>query len=174
MKRRVIWSNENLDIEDWREDYREFLEINEMDDDPDDEESLYDWMVETNEMYLDDERSNLNIRLGHPILVIADLGLWHGRRPGYREIASGNIRDCLYASGMECGTWYVDERGDLICDCYNHDGTNHYMYRVYKEGVTERQIENLKDKILDGKATRADVTRITRKLGDEIASVYGW
>ena len=35
-------------------------------------------------------------------------------------------------------------------------------------------MENLKDKIYHGKATRADITRLTRRLGDEIAAVYGF
>ncbi len=49
-------------------------------------------MYEINGDYLDDERMNLDVQLSQPILVIADLGLWHGRRMGYKEIPSGNIR----------------------------------------------------------------------------------
>ena len=54
------------------------------------------------------------------------------------------------------------------------DGTNHYLYRAYKDGVSDTQIENLKEKLYRGTATRADNTRITRRLGDEIARVYGF
>ena len=36
--RHIIWSNQNLDVDDWREDYKEFLEANELDDDPNDEQ----------------------------------------------------------------------------------------------------------------------------------------
>lgn len=39
---------------------------------------------------------------------------------------------------------------------------------------SDAQIENLKEKIYRGTATRADITRITRRLGDEIGKVYGW
>lgn len=46
--RHIIWSNQNLDVDDWREDYKEFLEANELDDDPNDEQALYEWMEETN------------------------------------------------------------------------------------------------------------------------------
>lgn len=45
--RHIIWSNQNLDVDDWREDYKEFLEANELDDDPNDEQALYEWMEET-------------------------------------------------------------------------------------------------------------------------------
>ena len=164
--RHVIWSNYDLDYEDWRDDLEaEYPELT--------EDQRIALMYEINGDYLDDERVNLNIQLSQPILVIGDLGLWHGRRSGYKEIESGNIRDCLYAD-TDYSTWYVDKLGDLRCDAIHHDGTNHYLYRAYKDGVRESQIDLLKDKLYRGIATRADVTRITRRLGDDIARVYGF
>jgi len=68
----------------------------------------------------------------------------------------------------------LDRLGDLRCDAVHHDGTNHYLYRCYKPGVRESQIDLLKEKILAGTVTRADITRVTRRLGDEIAKVYGF
>lgn len=171
--RHIIWSNQNLDVDDWREDYKEFLEANELDDDPNDEQALYEWMEETNYDYLSDERVNLNVQLSQPIIVIGDIGRWNGRVMGYKDIPSGNIRDCLYAD-TDYTEWYVDKYGDLRADATHHDGTNHYLYRVFKDGVSETQMENLRDKIYHGKATRADITRLTRRLGDEIAAVYGF
>lgn len=162
----LIWSNYHLDLDDWRDDLLEEY--------PDaGEAELYQLMQERNDSYLDDERVNLNIQQSGPILVIADLGRWNGRFSGYKEIASGNIRDCLY-SDTDYSTWYVDRLGDLRCDAVHHDGTNHYLYRVYKPGVTDAQIDRLKEKIYDGVATRADITRITQRLGDDIGKVYGW
>ena len=76
--RHIIWSNQNLDVDDWREDYKEFLEVNELDDDPNDEQALYEWMEETNYDYLSDERVNLNVQLSQPIIVIGDIGRWNG------------------------------------------------------------------------------------------------
>ena len=43
--RRIIWSNMNLEADDWREGYKEYIEANELDDDPDDENKLYEYMV---------------------------------------------------------------------------------------------------------------------------------
>ena len=40
--------------------------------------------------------------------------------------------------------------------------------------ASEEQIENLKWKIYNGKATLADISRVTRRLGDEIGKVYGY
>lgn len=170
MKKHVIWSDIDLDLDDWREyleeSYPEFS---------DDENKLYELMWEFNGDYLEDERVNLNIQLPQEILVIADLGLWYGNRSGYREIKSGNIRDCLYSErSIEYAEWYVDQYGNLRGTGIHHDGTNHYLYRVWKDEVTEAQRDNLKDKIYNGTATSRDLTRHTRSIGKEIAKVYGW
>ena len=164
--RHIIWSNYDLDYEDWRDDLEaEYPDLT--------EGERIALMYEINGDYLDDERMNLDVQLSQPILVIADLGLWHGRRMGYKEIASGRISDCLY-SDTDYSTWYVDRLGDLRCDAIHHDGTNHYLYRTYKPGVRQSQIEKLKEKLYFGTPTRADITRITRRLGDDIAKVYGF
>ena len=164
--RHIIWSNYDLDYEDWRDDleaeYPDMTETERM-----------ELMHEINSGYLDDERANLNVPLPRPILMIADIGRWDGHYSGYGEIKSGNIRDCLH-SDLDYATWYVDKLGDLRCDAVHHDGTNHYLYRTYKDDTTEEQIERLKEKLYEGTATRSDITRITRRLGDEIANVYGF
>ena len=164
--RHVVWSNENLDLEDWRESLEELYPGYS-------DNELYEIMCDSNAENLCDERVNLNIQLSQPILVVADLGLWNGRRMGYKEIESGNIRDCLY-SNYDYTTWYVDKNGDFRCDDIHHDGTNHYLYRVYKDNVSESQKDRLKAKLYEGTATRADIVRITRRLGDDIGKVYGW
>lgn len=42
--RHIIWSNRSLDVDDWREDYKAFLEANKLDDDPNDEQdSMSGW-----------------------------------------------------------------------------------------------------------------------------------
>ena len=95
--KQIIWSNDSYFDDKAREYYqdcqREYLE-----DDgytvSDEEwgEEVYSW--------LDAERMNLNVQLSQPILVVGDLGLWNGRRMGYKEIPSGNIRDCLWRLGL--------------------------------------------------------------------------
>ena len=171
--RHIIWSNMNLEADDWRDSYKEYLEINGLDDDPNDENKLYEYMVEVNDDYLSDERRNLDIQFSQPIIVIGDLGRWNGRVTGYKMIDSGNIKDCLY-SDTDYTEWYVDKYGDLRANAVHHDGANCYLYRVFKDGVTDTQIENLQDKIYNGKVTRADITRVTKRLGDDIAGVYGF
>ena len=171
MNKYTIWSNMNLNIDDWREDYKEWLEINEIDDrDPDDEDDLYDWMVETNARYLEDEQMNLDKVVEGRILVIADLGLWYGRRSAYKIVGSGNIKDIL---------GYTYEYAEFYGDGYNirgsevhHDGTNHYLYRVIRE---DRNINNLLNDIYNGEEiSRSKLNYYTKSLWKDVAEVYGW
>ena len=140
MKMHIIWSNDVEHIEKL------------MEDDP---ELVWESAYELNAEYLEDERANLNIEVGDEIIVLADLGLWYGRRRDYV-------------------TWFVDDRGDLMCRDIHHDGTNIYMYRAWKAETTDEQKRNFLQKIYDGKATRKDITRYTRKIGVYVADVYGW
>ena len=98
-----IWSNADLDYEEWKdwmeEEYPALSE-----------DERVAMMYEENGHYLEDERLNLDIQLSQPILVVADLGLWNGRRTGYKEIPSGNIRDCLYSDyDYTTGMWTETE-----------------------------------------------------------------
>ncbi len=165
-EKHIIWSNLNLDLKDWRE----FLE----EEYPGrTEDEYYCLMHELNDGYLDDERMNLDLRLSTPIIVCADLGLWNGRKSGYRMIDSGNIKDCL-DSGFQDVEWYVDGKGDLRSTAIHHDGRNHYLYRAVKERVPDWKVERLQNKLYEGTASYADIVKVTKRLGDEIAAVYGF
>lgn len=168
MKKHLIWSNRNLKLEDWEDCLKDWEpEIT-------DENEKWELVRRWNDEYLDDERANLNVPVAHGIIAIADLGLWDGRRSGYGKMDVFNIRDCLSGTCGDYVTWYVDQLGDLRCEDCHHDGTNYYTYRAWKEGVGESAKENLKTKLYNGTATRRDITRVTRRLGDDIAHVYGW
>jgi hypothetical protein len=171
MKKHIIWSNMNLDIEDWRDGYKEFLEINEIDDkDPNDEDAIYNWMVSTNDEYLYDEGYNLNKEVDGRILIIGDLGLWNGRVNGYKIIESRNIKNIL-SSDCEYVEWYGDGY-NIRCTGHHHDGTNHYLYRVIRE---DRNIDNLLDAIYNGEEiSRRKMNYYTKSLYKDVANVYGW
>lgn len=174
MTNRIVWTNLNLDIDDWREVYTECAEINGWDDDPDEYE-IYEFMHEINSSYLDDERMNLDIEVSQPIIAIADLGLWNGRFSGYKELNSHNIKDCLNGfDSCEYHEWYVDDRGDLRCIAVHHDGRNYVLYRMYRDGISDEDIDEFLYKIYNGKATQEDIETVTCRLGDKIAAVYGW
>jgi len=164
MKKVVLWSNVDVDVDN--DFFDEFY--------PDyDEYERYRYALEDNEEQLYEIRSCLNIKMSQPILVIGRLGLWNGTFDGYSEISSRNVGDCLYDSSCDVMEWYIDKRGDLCGDGVHHDGRNHYLYRAYKDGVYQTQIDNLKDKIYHGKATRRDITRLTKSLGGVVLEACG-
>ena len=164
-EKRMIWSNIDLDLKDWtelREEYPDYTE-----------EQLTDIMYDTNNGYLDDERSNLDIQCNSEIIAIADIGRWNGRFAGYGIIKSGNEADCLY-SPHDYAQWYVDRAGEFRSTQIHHDGSNYYYYRSFKDGVEDDERDDLLADIYEGKATQEQIDRLTDKLGPTIGKVYGW
>ena len=140
MSKRIIWSNMN-DSED----------------------------PELQSIYLDDERANLNVVADGRILIIADLGLWNGRRQGYR-ILGRRISDIL-SSDADYVEWYGDGH-NIKATAAHHDGTNYYEYRVIRE---DRNIQNLLDAIYNGEEiTRKKLNYYTKSLYRDVAKIYGW
>ena len=165
----TIWSNLDLNIEDWREDFKMFRADDGIDEDFDDDE-LYDWMENTNAVYLDDERANLDVEVDGEILVIADLGLWDGRHSAYKILESNNIKDILY-SECDLAKWYSDGK-DIRFKGVHHDGTNNYLYRVIKD---DSDIDEFLDKIYNQKPiTDSEIEKYTESLYPYVAKVYGW
>lgn len=167
-KKYTVWQNYDLDFEYWKDDLRE--DYPEYDDD-----ELYQIMVDINTEYLRDERCNLDIDCDDEIIIIGDLGLWNGRVTGYRETDTTNIGELLYLdSDCDYGEWYVDRYGNFRSTQSHHDGTNCYLYRSWKPGLSEQQRENFLDAIYYGKVTSKMITRYTKSVGKLVKQVYGW
>ena len=171
MKKHIIWSNIDCgELKDWKEYFIEYLKINKITDiNPNDENALQKFMTNTNYMYLEDERDNLNKRIDGKILIIADLGLWNGRRTGYK-ILSNNISDILY-DDTDSIEWYADQY-NIRAVSHHHDGTNYYEYRIIRE---DRDITKLLDDIYyQEKISRAKINYYTKSLLPEVTKIYGW
>ena len=173
MKKHVIWSNLNLDVEDWRDGYKEFLEINNLvDRDTNDEDAIRNWMHETNNEYFYDEKMNLDKKVDGRILIIADLGLWNGRRLGYKVVGT-NIKEIfnINSRGFDYAEFYGDGHNIKATE-YHHDGTNYYLYRVIRE---DRNIDNLLNMLANGEEiSRSKLNYYTKSLYKDVAKVYGW
>lgn len=161
-EKNIIWTNFDLDLEEWAG----YLGL----ESKEDTYAEYDMMCKYNNEYLEDERANLSYKLNKPILCIEDLGLWDGRHTSYRIIDSGNIADCLYTD-CEYAEWYVDSRGDLRADTIHHDGTNHILYRVFRNKV---DVDNFIEKLSRKEISVSQIDEYTRRIGDIIANIYGW
>ena len=169
MKKRIIWSNMNINPNDWKEGYKEIAEENGWEEDTDDENNLWNYIYEELDHYIDDERMNLDVTTDGRILVVADLGLWYGRRQGYR-ILDGNVKNILSAD-VDYVEWYSDGY-NIKATAAHHDGTNYYEYRVIRE---DRNIQNLLDAIYNGEEiTRKKLNYYTRSLEPYVRRVYGW
>ena len=164
----TIWTN-RLDLEEYRNSMPP-EEIAGLTD-----EELTSRMCEENELWLSDEKENLSkIQYNEPLLIISDLGLWRGRFPGYKDVDSGKLTDCFSCTCGEFVEWYVDMYGNLRCDDTHHDGTNHHLVRVWKDGISDHLREKLHDAILSGHATPTLYGRYTNAVGKDIANVYVW
>lgn len=168
MEMHTIWSNEYDVIESIAKDMMEYDEALEWD-------CALDQAYEVNADYLDDEKANLNVDVGSDIVIFAVLGLWDGYHNVSKDLHRGNITAC-FGNTHSCDyvTWYVDGNGDIRCKGTHHDGTNNYLYRAWKDGISDEQKDNFRRKWAEQKATRKDLSRYTRKIGTYVADVYGW
>ena len=171
-KHSTIWKSYGMldfsEIEELEEIARENLECNEVEDITDDkiQEEVY-FLID---MYYDDERLNLNKCLNGRVIAIADLGLWNGRKQGYK-VLSNNLNEVV-SSTIGC-----DEK-EVYCDAYNvravgyhHDGRNYVLYRELRE---DRNIDNFLDKIYSGEEiSSSTLNYYTRSLRPYIKDIYG-
>lgn len=167
MKKHIIWSTD-INLEDWKDFFAE--------EHPDvtDPAAQYEIACRENQSYLGDEQANLNLEVDSEIIMLMDIQRWDGHYHAYLLLHSENLADCLKISSWGNPTWYLDELGDLCCEDAHHDGVNHYTFRAWQHGLSQKQKDNFLDKFYWGKATRKDVTRYTRTLGSYVANVYGW
>ena len=168
-KKRIIVSN-IYDIEDYRDSFNEWCEINDYDED---EMRIYDFAEEECSRWFEDEQMNLKHTECGDILCIADLGLWNGRRSGYQIIKADNLADIFRVGmrGIDNYEFYQD-RYDVKATLMHHDGTNYVTFREIKSGVN---VKPLLDKIYNQEEfDQKLITKYTKSLKPKVSKVYGW
>lgn len=147
-------------------DYR-----NDFDDDNDDitDDEIYEERYFIAEQDFNAEMCNLDKTLSNNILCIANLGLWYGRKTGYKMLGN-NLNEILTVAQGDYYKVFYDGYNVKAKDCH-HDGTNYYTFRLIKDNVN---IDNLLDKLYNGTATRNDINNYTNSLRNEVKSIYGW
>ena len=154
--------------EGMKEGYKEFLEINDMD------KSEYDYdeyLNDQDSQWLYDEQMNLDKPLDNNIIAIADLGLWNGRRTGYKELGR-NLSDVLDNFDCDYIKIYFDGK-DIRSTGVHHDGRNQYIFRELR---TDRDSERFMELLYDGKIdinNRKQLGAWTKPL-DQVKAIYGW
>lgn len=164
-EKRKIWSYDIGDPENWRDAWSDGDEL--------DEDELRERAEALNADYLDDERTNLGKYFNEEIIAIGRIGRWNGTFDGYKIIDSCALSECLY-SECDLNEWFVDEEGDFCHIGIHHDGRNYTTYRLFRNGITEEEVDEFTDLILAGKADNETVNKYTRRLGDYIADIYGF
>ena len=167
--KRVIWSTDVDTSDEAVQAYTKDLE-----DQGISVPDVIQFMYEDNNLKLDDERQNLNIPTRNPIVVIADLGLWNGRRVGYSVLDKQNVSAILSTGRGDFTTFFADAY-NVKCDDIHHDGTNHYVYRELIG--SQEQCAPLLDALYEGKdpeKIKAKIRRYSRSLLPYVADVYGW
>ncbi|WP_338336734.1 hypothetical protein [Marseilla massiliensis] len=163
--KQMIWTSETWFDDAAREDYQSSQRA--MLEDDSYEVSDEEWS-EAVEMWLYDERQNLDKEVDGVIVAFADLGLWNGRRQG-TIIFGTNIANIL-KSTCDTAEWYCDRynvRGRMA----HHDGTNHVLYRIAKD---RNEAERIAEKVYNREVDERKFRRMTRSLYPYVAEVYGW
>lgn len=133
---------------------------------------IYDMIADMERMDFEDEYENLNMPLDGRILVIADLGLWNGRRQGYKVIGS-NLQDIMTAATKDDDFHIYSDGKDIRAEGRHHDGTNYYLFREIRDDIDN--IDPLLIDIYNGETiSNRRLGRYTKSLAPYVASVYGW
>ena len=167
--RHIIWSDINIDFASWTEGLRaEYPQLS--------EDALYEKAINLNNNELKDVRSKLDIKLDQPIIMISNIAVGDSRTLSYNLLNSGNIKDCFYGyrTSVEKSEWFLDINGDLRHIEIHGNGKDYNLYRVFKENISRSEIDDFREKIYTCQVTRKDIDKVTDRLGDKIAEVYGW
>lgn len=171
-KHTTIWKSYGMyslkELEQLEQDEREHLKENDFEDY--ETVDVTDTIYEDIDIWFEDEESNLYKELDGRILAIASMGLWNGRKSGYK-ILGHNLNEVL-TCGIGC-----DEK-EVYCDAYNvyaegyhHDGRNYVEFREIRE---DRDIDRLLNKIYNNEeVTRREINYYTKSLRPYIKEVYG-
>lgn len=119
----------------------------------------------------DDEIRNLDVETEGDIIAIASMGLWHGRRLGYKILDKNNLKEVLCCGNEGFNHLYYDGF-NVYKKAIHHDGTNLIMFREVRPDVN---IEKLCDKIYNNEEiSNATLNRYTRSLRRYVKKIYGW
>ena len=165
---KTIYTTE-YDFEEAKKEYKECNDITEEISD----DRVYDFINDTVSMWYEDEKVNLNKEIDTDILAVANMGLWNGRRTGYKEL-SNNLKD-IFSVWESCdGLKLYVEKGNVKGTGYHHDGTNYVTFRKWKDNISD----DAKDKVLSALYMGNDATnllkRYTRSIVKDVAKIYGW
>lgn len=157
------------DIDDWKDDFNDWCEINELDKD---KEDIYDYIHEGIDIWRDDEILNLNIPIEGDVLAIADLGFWDGRKSGYQIVNKQNVNGIFNIGRNYDDVKFYCDQYNVKAELYHHDGVHYVEFREIRNN---KNIQRLLDKLYNGEnVSRETIRKYTKSLRPKVAKVYGW
>lgn len=172
MKERILY-NDLLTEEEENDIIEGYAECNDVNIEDIDEELKYAIISDYLEMDREDLDINCNVYLANPILVIADVGTWDGRKTGYKIINSGLLSDIFHMND-ECDYHkYYSDGYNIHCKAIHYDGTNYYEFREIKN---MDNIDTFLDNLLNDKYTndRRMLNYYTKSILPEFKKIYGF
>ena len=131
---------------------------------------VYDEWAEQETMWFNDELENLDQELDGRIIAIANLGLWDGRKSGYK-IGGTNLNEVMSIGNHDYVKVYSDGF-NIRKQSSHHDGTNTMLFRMIREN---RDIERFTDMIYNGKPISNSVLNYyTKSIEKNVRSIFGW
>lgn len=140
------------------------------------QDDIYKEQATLEEIYFDDEMVNMDRLLDGEILVIASLGLWNGRRQGYKILRNQNLNNILTcAGGYDYFEVYADEK-NILAECIHHDGRNYLQFReIRPERKDTRAYQKLISDLYYGRdISQQQLNYVTRSVRPYAAEIYGW
>ena len=136
-----------------------------------DDKDVWDRVYSEIDWSFEDELNNLDVETEGDIIAIANMGLWNGRRTGYKLLNRRNLSEILSCGNEGYNHLYYDGF-NVYKEARHHDGTNHIMFREVRPDVN---IEKLCDMIYNNEViSRATLNRYTRSLRRYVKRIYGW
>lgn len=134
------------------------------------EDRVMDAIYDNIDSWYDCEEANLNKRLDGRILCIASMGLWNGRKTGYK-ILGNNLNEVL-TCGIGCDEKHVYcDQYNVVAEGYHHDGRNYVEFREIRE---DKDVDKLLNKIYNQEpVSRTEIRRYTKSLRPYIKKLYG-
>lgn len=172
--KRTIWKSYGMysikELKAEEQSTREFLKSEHPETEPT-EEDIYEDITFSINVWYDDETDNLDKQLEGRILAIASMGLWNGRKTGYK-ILDNNLNEVLTTTiGCDEKEVYFDGY-NIKAEGYHHDGRNFVEYREIRE---DKNIDKLLDKIYMNKPiSRSELNYYTKPLGKYVKQIFGW
>ena len=132
---------------------------------------------EDQEVYLGDEKMNLDIRTKGCVMAFAANSTnypdYYGRGIRYGHIALGHNINSIFDMPGDDRDFYFD--GENVRGYWvNHDWGGVVIFRAWRAGISEAAKSRFLDLFGRGLASYEDMKKVTRSIGPDVAKVYGW